>query len=717
MKNAFKVFKRDLISIIKSPVAILIVVAVCIIPSLYAWVNIKACWDPYENTSDIAVAVVNNDKGTTFNNENLNFGDTVIENLKENKKIGWKFVSSKKAENGVLDGTYYSYIEIPEDFSESLASLLSDNPKKATILYKVDTKANAVAVKITDTAKKTLVDEITTNFVATVNEILFSYLEKNGQSLKEDEKAIIDLKNNIINIDNNMSLITDVLDKVSNSSGDLTTYLSTLQTSIPKLAKSIENLKNNTANTGGTLQTSIESINTSIDNIQFRIKASQGSTEHIVSLISDLEKLNTEGIRKEGLAIVTSIQSDLQSISSNINDIKDFLEKINKNNNESIVNIISTLENVNEVIKGTQTSVSTIQNSINNGKLDSSVIDNVKKNISKIKSNLDSTSTQYTDIVKGQLNNIASNLKKSTDDAVKLISKTEGITSELENMLSTATDATDLTSELTGKLKNKLEEFSDIIKEVSDKLKSVGDNNISQIIAILQNSPEVMSDFMSDPFIIKEESIFSVPNYGSAMAPLYTVLALWVGGVISSALFKTEPTKFDGSEELTIKEKYFGKMMTFCFIGVMQGLIAVLGDLYLLKIYAVEPLLLVAFSIVTSLTFTIIIYTLVSLFSNLGKAIAIVFLIVQLAGSGASYPIQVNPLFFRIVQPFLPFTYAVGGFREAIAGVVTANVVKDFAVLFVVSIFFIFVGYFLKLRTNNTMNKLRARFKESGLAE
>ena len=692
-------------------------VAVCIIPSLYAWVNIKACWDPYENTSDIAVAVVNNDKGTTFNNENLNFGDTVIENLKENKKIGWKFVSSKKAENGVLDGTYYSYIEIPEDFSESLASLLSDNPKKATILYKVDTKANAVAVKITDTAKKTLVDEITTNFVATVNEILFSYLEKNGQSLKEDEKAIIDLKNNIINIDNNMSLITDVLDKVSNSSGDLTTYLSTLQTSIPKLAKSIENLKNNTANTGGTLQTSIESINTSIDNIQFRIKASQGSTEHIVSLISDLEKLNTEGIRKEGLAIVTSIQSDLQSISSNINDIKDFLEKINKNNNESIVNIISTLENVNEIIKGTQTSVSTIQNSINNGKLDSSVIDNVKKNISKIKSNLDSTSTQYTDIVKGQLNNIASNLKKSTDDAVKLISKTEGITSELENMLSTATDATDLTSELTGKLKNKLEEFSDIIKEVSDKLKSVGDNNISQIIAILQNSPEVMSDFMSDPFIIKEESIFSVPNYGSAMAPLYTVLALWVGGVISSALFKTEPTKFDGSEELTIKEKYFGKMMTFCFIGVMQGLIAVLGDLYLLKIYAVEPLLLVAFSIVTSLTFTIIIYTLVSLFSNLGKAIAIVFLIVQLAGSGASYPIQVNPLFFRIVQPFLPFTYAVGGFREAIAGVVTANVVKDFAVLFVVSILFIFVGYFLKLRTNNTMNKLRARFKESGLAE
>ena len=405
-------------------------------------------------------------------------------------------------------------------------------------------------------------------------------------------------------------------------------------------------------------------------------------------------------------------------MSNNIKDIQDFLEKINKDSsNEVIVNMISTLENTNKVIKGIQTNISTIQTSINNGKLDTNAVDNVKKNISNVKSNLDATSTQYTNIVKGQLNNMASSLKNSTDDAVKLISKTEGITSELENMLATATDATDLTSEMTSKLKNKLEEFSDIIKEVSDKLKSVNDNDIAQIIAILQNSPEVMSDFMSDPFKIKEESIFSIPNYGSAMAPLYTVLALWVGGVIASAIFKTEPPEFEGSENLTIKEKYFGKMMTFCFIGAMQGLIAVLGDLYLLKIHAVEPLLLVAFSVVTSLTFTIIIYTVVFLFDNLGKGISIVFLVVQLAGSGASYPIEVNPVFFRVVQPFLPFTYAVGGFREAIGGVVTANVIKDFAFLFVVSIIFTFLGYFLKLKTNNTMNKLRARFKESGLAE
>lgn len=717
MRNALKIFKRDLISIVKSPIAILITAAVCILPSLYAWINIKACWDPYENTSDIAVAIVNNDKGTTFNNKDMNFGDTVVENLQKNKKIGWKFVSSEKAERGILDGTYYSAIEIPQDFSESLISIVSDSPKKATILYKVDTKSNAIAVKITDTAKKTLVEEISTNFVSTVNETIFSYLEKEGKNLKENEKSIVELKNSIINIDNNMNSIIEVLDKVSSTSGNLNSDLDMLKKSIPKLANSIDRLKKNTESAGNTLQTSVESINTSINNVEFRINSSQGSAEHISSLLGDLQGLDTEGIRNEGLAIITSVKSDIQSISNNIKDIEDFLQKINKDNSEVINNIISVLNNTKKVIEGVQSSIESIQDSINKGKLDNSSIDNIKKDINTIKSNLKATSSQYSNVVKGQLNNIANNLKKSSDDAVKLISKTEGITSELQNMLSTATETTNLTNEVASKLKNKLEEFSDTISKISEKLKLVKDNDVSKIIAILQNNPEVVGDFISDPFTVKEESIFSVPNYGSAMAPLYTVLALWVGGVISSALFKTEPQKLDENKYLTVKERYFGKMMTFCFIGLIQGLIAVLGDLYLLKIYSVKPILLIMFSIATSLTFTIIIYTLVSLFSNLGKAISIVFLIVQLAGSGASYPIQVNPLFFRVVQPFLPFTYAVGGFREAIAGVVTANVIKDFAVLFIVSVIFIVIGYLLKIKTDNTMNRLRAKFRESGLAE
>ena len=178
--NILKVFKRDVKAIIKNPIALLIIGGICFIPSLYAWVNIAACWDPYENTSSVPIAVVNNDKGASFNGKEMNIGNEVIDELKNNHAIGWKFVDTKKADRGLIDGTYYAMIEIPEDFSEDLTSVLSENPTKPEIIYKVNTKANPVAGKITGVAQSTLVNQITSNFITTVNETAFSSLNDLG---------------------------------------------------------------------------------------------------------------------------------------------------------------------------------------------------------------------------------------------------------------------------------------------------------------------------------------------------------------------------------------------------------------------------------------------------------------------------------------------------------------------------------------------------------
>ena len=156
MKNALLVFKRDVKSIIRNPVAIIIVLGICIIPSLYAWVNIKACWDTYKNTSTIPIAVVNNDKGSVLNDKEINVGNDVVEELKNNNEIGWEFVSEKEADLGLVDGTYYAMIQIPEDFSQDLTSIVSGNIKKPEIIYKVQTKSNPVAVKIAGAAKTSL---------------------------------------------------------------------------------------------------------------------------------------------------------------------------------------------------------------------------------------------------------------------------------------------------------------------------------------------------------------------------------------------------------------------------------------------------------------------------------------------------------------------------------------------------------------------------------
>lgn len=154
---------------------------ICVLPSLYAWVNIKTCWDVYGNTKDIPVAVANNYEDVYFLNGKKSIGDQIVEQLKTNDKIKWVFTTSEDANLGLLDSTYYAMIEIPSDFSSKLLMLMTDNPQEPQIIYKVDTKANPVTGKITSTASNTLIQQVTSEFVETVNQTVFGYINKKGE--------------------------------------------------------------------------------------------------------------------------------------------------------------------------------------------------------------------------------------------------------------------------------------------------------------------------------------------------------------------------------------------------------------------------------------------------------------------------------------------------------------------------------------------------------
>ena len=117
MRNAFRIFRRDMGRLLRNPAALLVIIGVSIIPSLYAWFNIAANIDPYANTSGIKVAVANNDKDASSNDLEINAGDEIISNLKENDQLGWTFVDEEQAIEGVKSGEYYAAIVIPEDFS------------------------------------------------------------------------------------------------------------------------------------------------------------------------------------------------------------------------------------------------------------------------------------------------------------------------------------------------------------------------------------------------------------------------------------------------------------------------------------------------------------------------------------------------------------------------------------------------------------------------
>lgn len=719
MKNALLVFKRDVKSIIRNPVAIIIVLGICIIPSLYAWVNIKACWDTYKNTSTIPIAVVNNDKGSVLNDKEINVGNDVVEELKNNNEIGWEFVSEKEADLGLVDGTYYAMIQIPEDFSQDLTSIVSGNIKKPEIIYKVQTKSNPVAVKIAGAAKTSLIDQVTSNFIKTVNETIFSVANDIGEKADENKGKIIKLKDSIILLDENMDLVLSALDGTNNLSININDFLLEIENIVPDLTSGLEAAVNINNETAISADNSRNILNNTIDNLGFNLESIKDTNERIQMQLETLQNSSDNNLVSDIKSTLNDINKTIKTMNESVTSTISFLEKVNSIiQNAEVSNLIASLQNLQIKLESVQDKIQTLQNDISSTSNDLSMtLSSLSESFADINNNIISVIQKYNSNIKEELNNMFNNLIATIDDANYLINQSKGLASEIDEFINIASEGSELTAEMTKKLSESLNEFKEPIDLLSEKLKLVDNNDLINIVSILQSNPSFMGEFISEPFDIVDEAIYEIPNYGSAMAPVYTVLSLWVGGLMLTAILKTEVTDFEGSEKLTLRQKYFGKMITFVVLALIQGLVVSVGNKLILNIYTVNTTLMILFALATSFTFSIIIYTLVAIFGNVGKALSIIFMIVQLAGSGGSYPIQVDPLIFRILQPFFPFTYSLGGFREAIAGPLVSSVIIDFVVLGAISILFILFGYYLKAPLHPIVSKFESKFKESGIAE
>ena len=204
IKHVFELYRLDWKRIAKSPVAVFLIVALMILPSLYAWFNIKALWDPYGNTGELPIAIYSNDAGASLQDKELNIGDQVLDTLKDNKQLGWRFVKSKKAVvDGVRSGKYYAGIYLPKNFSEDLLSFISGDIQKPKIEYFINEKINAIAPKITDKGASSLQEQITENFIKTASETVLKVMNEVGYDIDSNLVSINKVKNMILTTDEN----------------------------------------------------------------------------------------------------------------------------------------------------------------------------------------------------------------------------------------------------------------------------------------------------------------------------------------------------------------------------------------------------------------------------------------------------------------------------------------------------------------------------------
>lgn len=682
MNTILRIFRHDFRGICRNMFALIIALGLCIIPSLYAWFNIYSNWDPYANTSSIKIAVYSEDEGfTPEGKEKQNMGDSIIDNLRENDKLGWTFTKDKESTiNGVKSGEYYAAIIIGSNFSRSMINFLNDNMETPSVTYYENAKKNAIASKITQSGMSTLQETINETFIETV---VVTILNSTDADELTKNNVLSDIADKLKDISDNISEYDSAIKQFSESNNNLSATLKKTDSLVGNIQSDMSDEQ---------LNSSKSSADSVIDDYMYNINSSLSKLTDINSslgkAISDLRdkiashKDDNSPIDKQD--IISSL-NDLKTQMNNAYDISEQLvdtlkpvlehfKEIDNNNggyNQVLYDsLISSLDIMPKLIKGAAQTLDTFiqwyEQTDTSPKLLLNRLDNV---LAQCQTSISSLDNILTTSITGSVDKVGSLFKTSIAtiydsliDASNSLSSVSTIINGADSTLSNVNITLVTMSGLIDNIKNTLDKADSEL----NVLKADGKYELVQ--KLLDKDSSEYGEFFSSPVKVTTENVYEAVNYGTAVAPFYTTLALWVGGLLLTALIKTSPDDLDEFKNATLTQKYFGRYIIFWLMGQIQAIITVLGDLYLLKIYCVHPGIFMLTASIVSFAFTLLIYTLTLSFGDVGKALAVVLVVIQIAGSSGTYPIELLPSFFRNVYIYFPFPYAINAIRECVSG-------------------------------------------------
>ncbi|UXR71531.1 YhgE/Pip domain-containing protein [Staphylococcus sp. IVB6240] len=1020
MKQAFKLFLTDLKGIGKAPGALILLAGLAILPSFYAWFNLEATWDPYSNTGNIKIAVVNEDEGDMVRDDKINVGNKIEETLHKDDHFDWQFVSRDEADKGLYKGKYYAAMYIPKQFSHQITGTLRKDPQQAKVTYKVNQKLNAIAPKMTDAGTSEIVKKANESFDKVVTKVLLEEANRLGIKLEEQvptyEKIrdgvdaayqalpkIEKFRKAIIYVDDNQGKIDQYADEfrnLGNYKDEAVTAaekLNQLNASIPaineraklvlklndympeieralqvasgvpeyfprinqgvdtaiagtekglqtldtasQLLPTIEqrvnlyeqginqvrdvnqgfsdrltqsqaqgnqsisqqnggNLINNGANVpslnqstdqNGLVNQAGQAVNNAIQNgvnnpnniqngmnnqinlqngmnNQNNVQTAPQSTqtthyqtmqlstqtdnqmmplpdgqviteneaeqmgtdyEHALSSVNDMMASQLEATQQDldaaknmSFGILSSNQPDtfeqplahliarMNHASKTLRDYRDWLTEVEQAEGIDLTKEQEQLKNTQQDIKAMTKRLNALQDAItagNTGKAEAQdVIDaldslhkrladvngTVKNDIAKalldvstrVGSALDkgsatidtvqeklqttkeivrkgqvilsdantrlvqlrdvlptveakynkamSIAQQYypefkqgvaraADFVRNDLPEVEANIAKATDTVNAKLPEAFEKYDTLNALLDqNQPKAKRVLSNLADFARNDLPQVEqDLVKaeKVFNELEE--ENTLEDLINLLRNDLKKQAGVIAHPIEIDQHNVFPVKDYGSASTPFYTALAIWVGTLLLVSMLTVHNKHEKLKPYLTIRETYLGKMGLFMMMNMIQAFIVSVGDIVILKASVESAPLFIAISVYSAVIFTTIVYTLVSVLGNPGKALAIIILVLQIAGGGGTFPIEVTPEFFQKLHPFLPFSYSIDALREAVGGPVTEILVHKLMMLTVFGIVFFLIGIIGKPYLNPVVHKLAERAEKSNLFE
>lgn len=706
-----EILYKDCQEVMKNRLITIIVVALMIFPSLYAWFNIEAFWDPYGNTKNLSVAIVNQDKDYEFKNQKLNFGNDIVKNLKENRSLDWNFVNSKTAMEGLNTGRYYAILTIPKDFTKSLMSVTQVDVRKARIIYTTNEKTNAIAEKITDQGANKLQAKISNHLIQVISKTSLGAMGGISNMTDDITPKLTEMKKSLQRLDAQLVNSKKLAENNKNMIGDLDKSLASSKASLDAIKRTMNSAKKINDDIGSMATDATSGIQNSSVSLKSALRDVSRILESSVNLAQSLNSIGDKGVQQAVISI-GNIKDKIDQAAIRVNNISQVLNDINVVNSNVLNNAVTRLNNDYRSLTDASSRLAGIIDQVNSASsLTYSQVQDIVNIVADSNKGINDIISDFDDLVTRPLSRVNGNVSTITGDIRSIVDSTGQLYPSVNNFINTA-------STLNGRVGSSitiLESSIDILRgQVSDSIKMIDEiqNNkdLKAFNNVIKSNILERADFIKNPVEIKEEKLYKMANYGSSMAPFYSVLAAWVGVIILSTILSTEPSK-----QYRSIDRYLGRLSFFLILSLIQSIIISTGDLLLLGVTAKEPVLFILILMLCSIAFCILIFTLVSCFKTLGKGIAMFLLVIQIGGSGGTFPVQMTPTFFRTINSVIPFTYGINACREAIGGVYMQNLLGDIGALLLFAIIPLIFGIMFKEDINDLLEPLSEKFEKSFL--
>lgn len=724
MTMILKLFRDDVKRITSNVVSLIIVVGLVVLPSIFSWYNVLACWDVFDNTDNLKVAVANNDEGyqSDLVPLKINMGEQVLSSLLDDKEMNWVFTDEQDAVDGAKSGKYYAAVVIPPTFSKDMMTFYSPDVEHAKLLYYTNDKKNVVAPKLTQQGADDAAGRINDIFVEKISEIglnvasqLVDYSDKNGVASKLGQLAqnIDSMSSRLTQtsqvvsgygaiLDSTKGVISGTADLLKASGASADGVVQSANESKDALSSLSGVLSSSNAALGDALSQSAEGYSGVSEAIDTAF-ASAGNASATSADALDNQSIAIAGQAQQYRALAQSIGA--LSVPAEYQSILDALVEQLTSSADAQQQLADSLSNAAELIRSNNAQVQEKHQEV------SDLAAQAKQSVSDLSQDFNSS-------IRPQLDDLQSRVSSGADsllqNAASLASLGDDMAGSSESMLDTLDQTQSQLQRTAEHLNESAQDMHDLSVALTYALSS---GDADQLRQILGSDPSHLAASLASPVSVERNAVFPAQNFGAQMAPLYTMVGLWIGSLLLAVAIKVVVSKrsMEAVGYPKLHQVFLGRFLIFALLSFLQSTLLGLGNLFFLQLTVAEPLLFMLVYWIAGLVFTFIIYTLVVSFANLGKAIAVLILIFQITAGGGSYPLPTLPDFIQALSPLMPATHAINALRAAMMGVYQGDIWFELGYLLLFLIPFVLLGLVLRKPLIRLVNWYLNKVEESKL--